>query len=114
MKSVEAFKAPRADKKPVTAHRFTFTPEKRGDYTFVLAAEPIFLADQKEAVQDIVKVVLHVQTQNGWDRRLGDEPCSWCPSHVPMACCRAWSCRLVLNATCKLRRRCPPGRACRI
>jgi cobalt/nickel transport protein len=73
-KSVEAITVPGADGKPARAHRFAFTPPKRGDYTFVLAAEPVYLEDMKESVEDVVKVVLHVQTQNGWDVALRDSP----------------------------------------
>ncbi len=71
-KTVEAIKLPGADGKPVTAHRFTFTPPRRGDYTFILAAEPVCLADMQESVEDVVRVVLHVQTQNGWDVASGE------------------------------------------
>lgn len=71
-KTVEKVKVPGADGKPVTAHRFPFTPERRGDYTFVLATEPVYLEDMQESVEDIVKVILHVQTQNGWDVPSGD------------------------------------------
>lgn len=65
--SIEAFKVAGFDGKPARAHRFHFTPVKRGDYTFVLVAPPTFLQDMQESVEDIVRVVLHVQTQNGWD-----------------------------------------------
>jgi cobalt/nickel transport protein len=71
-KTVESVKVPGMDAKPVRAHRFDFTPARRGDYTFVLATDPMYLADLQESVQDIVKVVLHVQTQNGWDVGSGD------------------------------------------
>jgi uncharacterized GH25 family protein len=53
--------------KKVTAYRFKFTPEKRGDYVFVLRTSPIWMPDENEYWQDTVKVVLHVQTQQGWD-----------------------------------------------
>jgi uncharacterized GH25 family protein len=52
--------------KKVTAWQFTFTPPARGDYSFVLKTAKI-KHDEKKFVEDIVKVVLHVQTQNGWD-----------------------------------------------
>ncbi len=70
--TVEAVKVPGADGKPVRANRFHFTPETRGDWTFVLVSAPIFLEDMKVSVEDVVKVVLHVRTQNGWDAVSGE------------------------------------------
>jgi cobalt/nickel transport protein len=58
--------------KEVTAYRLRFTPEQRGDHVFVLRTPPIFLAEEGEFVQDTVKMVLHVQTQKGWDGAVGD------------------------------------------
>jgi len=56
-----------AEGKKVTAWTFTYTPPKRGDYT-VVAFSPEFKLDGKEQkVRDVTKVVLHVQTENGWD-----------------------------------------------
>jgi uncharacterized GH25 family protein len=72
--SVEPIKVPGADGKAVTAHRFQYTPLQRGDHTFVLATKPVYLADLQESVEDVVKVLLHVQTQNGWDVAPDDEP----------------------------------------
>ena len=54
------------DGKKVAAWQFTFTPAERGDYTFFLKTPPIKV-DDDATVEDIVRVVLHVQTQNGWD-----------------------------------------------
>jgi cobalt/nickel transport protein len=65
--SLEKFKKPGADGKEVTAFRFTFAPEQRGDHWFVLHTPPIWMEESKEFYQDIVQVVLHVQTQKGWD-----------------------------------------------
>lgn len=56
-----------ADKRTVSAFHFRYVPEQRGDHTFVLTTPPIFLDGSNEFVEDIVKVVLHVTTQNGWD-----------------------------------------------
>ncbi len=56
-----------ADQKDVTAFRFTFTPEKRGDYTFVATAAPLWMEHENHFLRDSVKVVLHVQTQKNWD-----------------------------------------------
>jgi len=54
-----------ADGKKVTAWQFDYSPAERGDYTFVLKTPPI--KHDEHTYEDIVKVVLHVQTQNGWD-----------------------------------------------
>ena len=56
-----------ADGKKVTAWQFTFTPPERGDYTFVMKTAKI-KHEEGKFVQDTVRVVLHVQTQNGWDK----------------------------------------------
>jgi cobalt/nickel transport protein len=68
-KALEKTKVPAGGKEgvTVTAYRFRFTPEQRGDYTFILQTPPIWLEGDKEFVQDTVKVVLHVQAQKGWD-----------------------------------------------
>jgi cobalt/nickel transport protein len=71
-KSLEKITVPAGDKK-VTAYRFTFTPEQRGDYVFVLTTPPIWMEEEQEFLQDTVKVVLHVQAQKGWDA-LGPVP----------------------------------------
>lgn len=54
------------DGKKVIAWQFAYTPLERGDHTFVLKTARI-KQDEDTFVEDIVKVVLHVQTQNGWD-----------------------------------------------
>ncbi|MCC6421804.1 MAG: DUF4198 domain-containing protein [Gemmataceae bacterium] len=66
-KAVESIKIAGADGKAVTAHRLRFTPDQRGDYVFVLDTPPIWMEEEREFVQDTVKVVLHVQAQKGWD-----------------------------------------------
>jgi cobalt/nickel transport protein len=60
-----------ADQKEVTAYRFFFTPEKRGDYTCVATAALVWMEHEKEFLQDSAKVVLHVQTQKNWDVATG-------------------------------------------
>jgi cobalt/nickel transport protein len=68
-KALEKTKVPAGGKvgMTVTAYRLRFVPEQRGDYTFILQTPPIWLEEDKEFVQDAVKVVLHVQAQKGWD-----------------------------------------------
>jgi len=59
------------DQKKVTAYRFSFTPDQRGDYLFILSAAPIWMEEDHEFYQDTVKVVLHVQAQQGWEKPAG-------------------------------------------
>jgi cobalt/nickel transport protein len=66
--SLEKVTVASGDKK-ATAYRLKFTPEERGDYVFVLRTPAIWMEEDGEYLQDLVKVVLHVQQQNGWDRR---------------------------------------------
>ena len=66
-KSLEKIEKETADKKKIAAYRLRFTPEQRGDYTFLLSTPPIWMKEDSEFLQDTVKVVLHVQTQKGWD-----------------------------------------------
>src|SRR4051812_3002478 len=66
-KKLEKIKHTTPDKKEVVAFRLKYTPTKRGDYTFVLYAPPIFLEEDGEFVEDMVKVVVHVQAQINWD-----------------------------------------------
>lgn len=58
----------RGDKGRVSAYQLTFTPDLRGDYIFVLTTALTPIESDKEAVIDVVKVVVHVQVQRGWDR----------------------------------------------
>ena len=55
-----------ADGKKVTAWQFAFTPPERGDYTFALRTAKL-KHDENKVYEDVVMVVLHVQTQNGWE-----------------------------------------------
>lgn len=59
--------------KTVTGYMFGFTPAKRGDYV-VVAVSPAVKADgEKLPLRDVTKVVLHVQTQNGWDNAVEEK-----------------------------------------
>jgi cobalt/nickel transport protein len=64
---LEKFKKPGVDGKDVAAFRFNFTPEQRGDHWFILHTQSIWMEESKQFYRDVVQVVLHVQTQNGWD-----------------------------------------------
>ncbi|MBI2805504.1 MAG: DUF4198 domain-containing protein [Planctomycetes bacterium] len=66
-KNLKAIKKDGADGKKVTAWQFTFTPEQRGDFTVFLKT-PRIKHEKGPEVVDVVRVVLHVQTQNGWDQ----------------------------------------------
>jgi cobalt/nickel transport protein len=64
-------KEPAGPGKGVTKYRLRFTPEQRGDYTFVLTTPPIWMEEDREFLRDTVQVVLHVQAQKGWDADTG-------------------------------------------
>src|SRR5262245_46789610 len=57
--------------KTVAVYRFEYTPLRRGDHTVIVAAPPVWLEEEKIFVHDTIKVVYHVQTQNGWDAATG-------------------------------------------
>ena len=57
--------------KKVTGYRFTYKPDQRGDYVFVAVSPRIWMEEDKDFIQDTVKVVLHVQAQKGWDGHAG-------------------------------------------
>ncbi len=67
--------------KKVTAYRMRFLPAERGDYTFVLRTPPVWMEEDGEFLQDTVAVVLHVQTQKGWDKAGGED--EWEPLTRP-------------------------------
>jgi uncharacterized GH25 family protein len=66
LKKVEV--ASEKDKK-VTAYELTFTPEQRGDHIVVFTSPEVAIEGEKLPIVDTAKVVVHVQTQNGWERR---------------------------------------------
>lgn len=63
LKSIERTTLPGAEGKKVTAYRFRFTPEERGDYTFLLRTPPFWMEEDKEFLNDFVSVVVHVQAE---------------------------------------------------
>jgi uncharacterized GH25 family protein len=65
-KTVERIKVAGEKKQEVTAYRFRFTPQQRGDYVFLLEAPPVWMEEAQEFIQDSVRVTLHVQGQKGW------------------------------------------------
>src|SRR5262249_29163456 len=66
-KSLTKTTIPGTEGKKAAAFQFKFTPEQRGDYVFLLQTPPMFMEEDGEFLQDVVKVVLHVQAQKGWD-----------------------------------------------
>jgi uncharacterized GH25 family protein len=72
LKTLEKTAADGADGKKVAAFRFAFTPEDRGDYLFVAKSPAFHLEDDKRPHEDMVKVFVHVQTQNGWEHKFGE------------------------------------------
>jgi cobalt/nickel transport protein len=73
LKSLSKIEVPAGEGKKVTAFQFRFTVEQRGDYVFLLRPPPIWMEDEQEFYQDVVKVVLHVQAQKGWDTAGGSD-----------------------------------------
>jgi cobalt/nickel transport protein len=69
-KTLEPVKVPNGEKQ-ARAYRLRFTPRQRGDFLFVLDSAPVFMKEEKVFFQDTVKVVLHVEDQEGWDARAG-------------------------------------------
>jgi uncharacterized GH25 family protein len=65
-KTLERIKVAGEKKKEVTAYRFRFTPDQRGDYVFLLETPPIWMEEDQEFIADVVRVTLHVQAQKGW------------------------------------------------
>ncbi len=57
--------------KDVTAYRLRYKPATRGDHVFVLVSGRVYMEEEKDYIQDTVKVVLHVQAQKGWDADAG-------------------------------------------
>jgi cobalt/nickel transport protein len=49
---------------------------------FLLQSAPVYLEDDKEYVQDTVKVILHVQAQKGWDAQQSND-LEWVPLTRP-------------------------------
>ncbi|MSU76963.1 MAG: DUF4198 domain-containing protein [Gemmataceae bacterium] len=70
-KSLMAIKNGGAEGKKVVVWQFDYTPAERGDHIFLLRTPPIDHGDGI-TMQDRVRVVLHVQTQKGWDVPVGD------------------------------------------
>jgi cobalt/nickel transport protein len=64
---VKKMEIPAGESKTIVGYEFTYKPDQRGDFVFVLEANPIWLEEEREFLQDSVKVVLHVQAQKGWD-----------------------------------------------
>jgi cobalt/nickel transport protein len=68
----EKIQAGDRDHVPVTAYRWTYSPALRGDHVVLVRCEPQWLQEDSTFLEDTVKVILHVQTQNGWDSIVGD------------------------------------------
>lgn len=71
LKKLTKISMPASEGKKATAYQFDFIAEQRGDYGFLLTPPPIWMEEEQEFFQDVVKVVLHVQAQKGWDAAVG-------------------------------------------
>lgn len=60
------------DQRKTQAYHGPFTPNERGDYVFCAESRRMLLEEDRELIQDFVKVVLHVQAQKGWDVVAGE------------------------------------------
>ena len=56
-----------AEGKKVAGYRLAFEPAGRGDFMLVFESPPIWMADEKHFIHDTCRVVIHVETQKGWD-----------------------------------------------
>jgi cobalt/nickel transport protein len=83
MESLEKATVSAGEKKEAVVYRFRFKPQERGDYVFVLKTARIWMEEEKEYWQDRVRVVLHVQTQKGWDGTTGDDRMEMVPLTRP-------------------------------
>lgn len=68
LSKVEKIELPVRDGKKIAAYRVQFKPASRGDHTLIFESPPVWLDDEKHYLRDSVRVVVHVQTQNGWDK----------------------------------------------
>jgi cobalt/nickel transport protein len=82
-KALRKVALPAGGGKTVTAYQFQFTPASRGDYVFLLETPPIWMEEDGVFLQDWVKVVLHVQSQRGWDRFADESALEFVPLTRP-------------------------------
>src|SRR5262249_52878701 len=54
----------------VAAFRFTYAPAERGDHVFLFTSPPAWMPEEKHFLEDRTKVVLHVESQHGWEREV--------------------------------------------
>jgi cobalt/nickel transport protein len=57
--------------KKVRVFRWSYTPDERRDYVFLIETQPIWMEEEGTFFQDSVKVVVHVQAQRDWDHAFG-------------------------------------------
>jgi uncharacterized GH25 family protein len=53
---------------------WTYKPAERGDHVVFVRCPPVWMAEEKLFLVDTAKVILHVQTQKGWDAALDGGP----------------------------------------
>lgn len=58
--------------KRIAAYQLAIQPDGRGDYSVVFESPPVWMADEKLFIRDTTRVTVHVETQKGWDARLGE------------------------------------------
>src|SRR5262249_32668594 len=67
--AVEKVFLPAVEGKRAVGYQIAFRPSGRGDFTLVFESPPVWMVDEKHFVHDVTRVVIHVQTQNGGDKR---------------------------------------------
>ena len=60
------------DEKKVALYRLTLQPEGRGDFILVFESPPVWMKEEKHFLRDTARVVIHVETQKGWDQRAAE------------------------------------------
>jgi uncharacterized GH25 family protein len=79
---LEKIVQPSGAQEKIMTFQLRYRPDQRGDYLFVLTTPPIWMEEEQEFFKDVVKVVLHVQAQKGWDASAG-EVLEWLPLTRP-------------------------------
>jgi cobalt/nickel transport protein len=81
---LEKVELPTDDGKKHAGYRVSFRPTSRGDYAFIFDSPLVWMEDEKHFLHDSVRIVVHVQTQNGWDMlHVGDREFAMVPMTRP-------------------------------
>jgi uncharacterized GH25 family protein len=67
-KQLVKFEIPLEKEMTAIAYKLEWTAPSRGDFIFLFKLAIEYSDEEKTATEDLVQVVIHVDTQNGWDR----------------------------------------------